>query len=522
MILRASEEEFHTLAEAIPQMVWMTRPDGWNIYFNQQWEDYTGLTMEQSHGHGWLIAFHPDDKQRASDAWQNAIQKNGEYSIECRLRRADGVYHRWLIRGAPLYDKAGKVIKWFGTCTNIEDLKSAHDELQRKTLELDASLKESLQSREILENMLAENKAIREKVAQSELMFRNIFDQAGDGILIVDPESKAFYMSNKEIRRMLGYNQEEMKSLRVMDIHPEKDLPYVTEQFEKQAKKDFLLNREVPVKRKDGVVFYADINATNIMIAGKRYLMGLFHDTTERREIEDLKRMDKLKKDFISNMSHELRTPLNAVIGFSEILADQKFGPLNEVQKDYLNDVLESGKFLLSLINDILDLAKVESGKMKLELSDFSLKELLEGSLIFVKEKVLKHNIELILDIAKEVGTIRADERKVKQIVYNLLSNAVKFTLDGGKVGIKAEINGSEAKVTVWDTGIGISKEDQKKLFIAFVRLEAPLAKKYEGTGLGLSLAKDFVEMHNGKIWVESEGVRKGSSFTFTLPTGVA
>jgi signal transduction histidine kinase len=232
--------------------------------------------------------------------------------------------------------------------------------------------------------------------------------------------------------------------------------------------------------------------------------------------------MDKLKKDFISNVSHELRTPLNAVIGFSEVLADQKFGPLNDAQKDYLNDILESGKFLLSLINDILDLARAESGKMVLLPSVFSLKELLESSLIFVKEKALKHNIELNLEIAKEVGNIRADERKVRQILYNLLSNAVKFTPDGGRAGITAKINGAEAEITVWDSGMGISKEDHKKLFNAFVRLESALVKKYEGTGLGLSLAKDFVELHKGKIWVESEGVGKGSRFTFTLPIGAA
>ncbi|OGX01341.1 MAG: hypothetical protein A3I73_02205 [Omnitrophica bacterium RIFCSPLOWO2_02_FULL_45_16] len=227
---------------------------------------------------------------------------------------------------------------------------------------------------------------------------------------------------------------------------------------------------------------------------------------------------NKAKSDFLSNMSHELRTPLNAVIGFSEVLYDQKFGSLNETQRDYLNDILESGKHLLSLINDILDLAKIESGKMELALSNFSLRELLEHSFILIKEKALKHNIEFSLDIAEEVGYIRADERKVRQIVFNLLSNAVKFTPDGGKIGIHAKINGFEAEITVWDTGIGISKEDQHKLFGEFVQLEERLTRRYNGTGLGLSLAKKFVELHRGRIWVESESKGKGSSFKFTLP----
>ena len=160
---------------------------------------------------------------------------------------------------------------------------------------------------------------------------------------------------------------------------------------------------------------------------------GVIHFTERKKVEENLRKIDQLKKDFLSNMSHELRTPLNAIIGFSEVLVDQKFGSLNDTQKDYLNDVLESSKFLLSLINDILDLARIESGKMELVVSDFSLKEILEHSLVFIKEKALKHNIDLSLEIAEEMGYVRADERKVKQIIFNLLSNAVKFTPDGGR-----------------------------------------------------------------------------------------
>ena len=175
----------------------------------------------------------------------------------------------------------------------------------------------------------------------------------------------------------------------------------------------------------------------------------------------------------------------------------------------------------MSLINDILDLAKIESGKMELAATEFSLRELLEHSLIFVKEKALKHSIELSLEIDEKVGRIRADERKVRQIVFNLLSNAVKFTPNGGKVGIKARIDGLSAQVTVWDTGIGITQEDLPKLFMPFTQLESPLAKKYEGTGLGLSLTKELVELHKGKIFVQSQGLGHGASFIFSLPVGV-
>ncbi|MFH1441508.1 MAG: ATP-binding protein [Candidatus Omnitrophota bacterium] len=397
----------------------------------------------------------------------------------------------------------------------------AEDSIRRQSQKLDASLKDSLKSREILTSMLEDNNKIREKIIQSEAMFRDIFDEAGDGILIADLESKKFYLGNKAICRMLGYGREEIINLEIRDIHSEKDLSYVIKQFGKQVQSKAgtrVLFNNLPVKKKDGSVFYADVSSTVIDIFGKPYVMGIFHDLSERKEIVDLKRVNQLKKNFISNMSHELRTPLNAIIGFSEVLYDQKFGVLNETQKDYLNDVLESSKFLLSLINDILDLAKIESGKMKLVVSNFSLKDLLGHSLILVKEKALKHNIELSSEIAEEVGYIRADERKVRQIIFNLLSNAVKFTPDGGKAGINAKIKGLEAEVTVWDTGVGISKEDQNKLFKPFMQLEIPLDKQYQGTGLGLSLTKEFVELHKGKIWVESEGRGKGSSFKFSLP----
>jgi PAS domain S-box-containing protein len=403
----------------------------------------------------------------------------------------------------------------------IGERKQAEEGFRRQSEKLFLSLQEAHKSREIMVSMLDDNNKIREKIAQSEEMFRNIFDEAGDGILITDPESNKFFMGNKAICRMLGVSREEIKNLGITDIHPEESIPDLVGQLEGQRKGELRASRDLPIKRKDGTIFYADVDGATVNIAGKTYLMGFFHDITERREIADLKRIDRLKKDFISNMSHELRTPLNAVIGFSEVLIDQKFGALNETQRDYLNDILESGKFLLSLINDILDLAKIESGKMELAITEFSLRELLEHSLIFIKEKALKHNIELSLKIDEKVGRIRADERKVRQIIFNLLSNAVKFTPDGGKAGIKARINGLSAEVTVWDTGIGIAQENLPKLFMPFTQLESSLSRKYEGTGLGLSLTKELVELHKGKIWVQSQGLGHGAGFIFSLPLGM-
>lgn len=231
---------------------------------------------------------------------------------------------------------------------------------------------------------------------------------------------------------------------------------------------------------------------------------------------------NRAKSDFLANMSHELRTPLNSIIGFSEVLQDEIFGPLNEKQKEYLIDILDSGQHLLSLINDILDLSKVEAGKMELSFSSFSLEHLLHESIVLIKERAFKYNIELSVDISADVDRMIGDQRRVKQVVFNLLSNAAKFTPDGGKIGIRARRINNDYEVAVWDTGIGIAKEDQEKLFKEFVQLEIPYAKRQQGTGLGLALTKKIVELHKGKIWVESEGKDRGSTFKFIIPIKTA
>src|SRR5712692_5583917 len=235
------------------------------------------------------------------------------------------------------------------------------------------------------------------------------------------------------------------------------------------------------------------------------------------RLYQQLDTANRHKSEFLASMSHELRTPLNAIIGFSEVLLEKMFGELNEKQEEYLQDILSSGHHLLSLINDILDLSKVEAGKMELEPGVFNLRELLEGSLVMVKERALAHGIALSLDIADDIDTFSGDERKVKQILFNLLSNAVKFTPDKGKVGITAKKTASAVQVAVWDTGIGIAAEDQQRIFAEFQQVGKGLTEKPEGTGLGLALTKKFVELHGGTIWVDSAPGR-GSTFAFTLP----
>jgi signal transduction histidine kinase len=238
------------------------------------------------------------------------------------------------------------------------------------------------------------------------------------------------------------------------------------------------------------------------------------------RELDDKSRQLEVasqhKSEFLANMSHELRTPLNAILGFSEVLADGMFGEINEKQAEYLRDILESGRHLLSLINDILDLSKIEAGRMELELEDFDLPSAIDNALTLVRERAGRRGITLGREIDGRVGTIRGDERKVKQVLLNLLSNAIKFTPEGGRIDVRAATNDELVEVSVADTGVGIAPEDHEKVFEEFRQVGAA-DKKVEGTGLGLALSRKFIELHGGRIWVTSE-IGRGSTFTFTLP----
>jgi signal transduction histidine kinase len=241
----------------------------------------------------------------------------------------------------------------------------------------------------------------------------------------------------------------------------------------------------------------------------------LFHEIEDKsRQLEAASRH---KSEFLANMSHELRTPLNAVIGFSEVLIQRMFGALNDKQEEYLKDIYASGQHLLSLINDILDLSKIEAGRMELAPAPFHLPSALENAVTLVRERAGRHGIALQVDINPRLGEVVGDERKVKQVLLNLLSNAVKFTPEGGRMSLKAVLTNGLVEISVSDTGIGIAPEDQAAIFEEFRQVGSDETRKQEGTGLGLTLAKKFVELHGGRLWVESE-LGRGSTFTFTLP----
>jgi PAS domain S-box-containing protein len=371
------------------------------------------------------------------------------------------------------------------------------------------------------------------------------------------------------ITRLLGYSVEEAMARGIENGLTPKSLKVATKGLAKTIAAELKKKKLKPVTvdfeltRKDGSTVW--VAASVALIRGSdgqpTEILSILHDISERKKAEEAllsykdhleelveertteldkakliaEEASKAKSEFLANMSHEIRTPLSSIIGFSELLADEVNGLLNNDQKKYLGYVTSSGQHLLSLINDILDLSKVEAGKMELQPTSFSISDLLKNSSSFIAEEAMKHNIRLLSEIPADVDVIEADERKVKQIIYNLLSNAVKFTPDGGSITTKADIVSPDSAalpikirkglpdteyvlVSVKDTGIGIAKKDQSKLFTEFHQIENPYTKKYEGTGLGLALSRKLVTLHGGRIWFESKGKGKGCTFYFILP----
>ncbi len=400
-----------------------------------------------------------------------------------------------------------------------------------------------------------------EELNRAKQHFQTLFNAMVDPVSIVDSKG-VFVEVTDGVEEITGFKKEELLGRNFLQtgiVTPESKA-IMAENLTKRIKGIDVVPYEVEVLTKNGRKLPYEVNAAQITYMGKPADMVVFRDITERKRAEETlkkahdeleirvkertadltkaneqlqreiverkqaeeiaKSANRAKSDFLASMSHELRTPLNAIVGFSQLLQEQDIGKLNEKQAEYTADILESGEHLFSLINDILDLSKVEAGKMELELSRVNIKELLENSFIMIKEKCLKHRINLDLHIPEDVEgfEITADARKLKQVMLNLLSNAAKFTPDGGAIAVEAKQEEKEFIISVSDTGIGIAPEHQEKIFEEFYQIRGGLTEKTVGTGLGLPLTKGLVETHEGRIWVESEGEGKGSKFSFSLP----
>jgi two-component system cell cycle sensor histidine kinase PleC len=493
--LRRSEERYDFALRAIREGVYDWDIVNETVYYSDRVRDMLGFSPEElKTAADWLGRVHPDDLPGYRAAHTAHFKGDTErYECEYRYRAKDGAWRWARTHGIAQRDANGRAIRMIGSTGDITRLKQAEEALRQSE----------------------ERYAIATKVATEGMYEWNV----ADGSLFLSEHTEPFFPAGAP-HTAAGWN-----SL----IHPQDGPAYrhaVLDHFKGATPR---LEHEYRIASLAGEYRWVIDRGIAVRDAHGHAvkLIGAVTDATSRKLAEQALRdareqaesASREKSLFLANMSHELRTPLNAIIGFAEVLRDGMFGEMNAKQKEYAHDIFESGQHLLSLINDILDLSKIEAGRMELEPSEFDLRAAIERTLSLVKERAQRQGVRLTVDLAPDVSTLVADERKFKQIMLNLLSNAVKFTPEGGSVTVSVQASPAALEISVRDTGAGISTDDQASLFQEFKQVGRNAAHKAEGTGLGLALTKRFVELHGGTIRVHSEPT-KGSTFALSLPGG--
>jgi PAS domain S-box-containing protein len=506
MTSQIDDAGFRLLAETLPQFVWVADAAGRNVYFNRRWVEYTGLSVAESLDQGWLQAFHPDDAARVWQSWQRAKLIAAEYSDEARIRSASGTYRWWRVLATPLLDAGGLIQQWFGTCTDVDDLKQAHE----TALDTKATLEAALKS-----------------------MADAVLVVDGDGRLVASNEAYAEYHRFKEHGRKAATLADssvlfDLRS-RTGETVPFGQWPIVRAlQGEAANNLELTIHDRTTGEKRIGSYNFAPIRTANGQIVGA---VCTARDVTQSRELEELLQLqtrellkalddaessNRAKGAFLRMVSHELRTPLNAIIGFSALLLDGLMGDVSEEQRKPLAIIKESGQQLLELIKGILDVTNIEAGNIRVDSVPMHLQPLIAEQCDALRPQAIARGLELRHAEPAENVVVLADRLRVGQVVRNLLDNAIKFT-DAGHVEVRTSISGGMARVEVADTGIGIAADQQSRIFARFERIEDPAARIRPGSGLGLDICKRIVEAMGGAIGVDSEPGH-GSRFWFTLP----
>ena len=360
---------------------------------------------------------------------------------------------------------------------------------------------------------------------RSDQQFKDLLESAPDAMVIVD-KAGSILLVNSQAERLFGWSRDDLLGRKIEVLVPARygavHGAHRAGYFDSPKVRSMGKDLELFGRRKDGAEFPVEISLSPLQTENGLVVSSAIRDVTERRRFEEtLRAASRMKSEFLANMSHELRTPLNGIIGFSELLVDEKAGPLNDVQREFIGDILVSGRHLLQVINDILDLSKVEAGRMQLLPESFELLRTVDEVCSIISPMAVKKRIAVNCHCDSQ-ATVTLDRQRFKQVLLNLVSNAVKFTNEGGRVDIYVEQRDKRTlELKVSDTGIGIAREDLSRLFVEFQQIDASAARQHQGTGLGLALTRKLVELQHGSVEVHSE-LGKGSTFTVVLPHGKA
>ena len=512
-LLRESEAKFRAFLEAASEAVIVSNAQGEIVIFNAKAEELFGYTRTEVLGS--LVEsliplrYHPTHRQHRVNYLAHPAKRSMGKTHNLFAQRRDG--SEFPIEAGLSFIKTQDGIYVMTFLTDITERQQAEEKIRQL------------------------NQSLERRARESQTRYEQIVELAEEGIWVIDREGKTTYV-NHAMARMLGYTEAEMVGSSLFDfINPGAQLR-VSAALVNLGRQNQVERWELNLKTKTGKELWVYMSTSAAVDQQGTMLWAciLVYDITERKQAEErlresserislanaeLARATRLKDEFLASMSHELRTPLNAILGLSEALQEEVYGELTERQRRSLGTIEQSGKHLLDLINDILDLSKIESGKMTLHITPVSVQLLCESSLTFVKQQAYQKNIRLTSKIALGVGEIEVDERRIRQVLVNLLSNAVKFTPEGGEVRLEVEM-AQESEIiqfNVIDTGIGIAPENMDQLFKPFVQLDSSLSRRYAGTGLGLSLVRRIVELHGGSVGLESE-LGKGSRFSVILP----
>jgi two-component system sensor histidine kinase/response regulator len=509
--LKLSEEQFRLLANSIPQLVWMTRPDGHIYWYNRRWYDYTGTSAKQMEGRGWQSVLDPELLPEVLERWNASIAEGNPFEMVFPIRGADDRFRKFLTRVLPTRDAEGRVLIWFGTNTDIDELTRAEEALRESECRL-RHLNEHLE------------RLVRERTAELSRQVR-LIDQAHDAILVRSREG-VISSWNQGAERLYGWAKEE--ALGCVSHHLLKtDFPRPLAEIEDDLAKLGSWEGELIHESRDGVqVMVASRWIVDRDRSADTAVLEINSDITSRKEAEEALRASRdaamaatrAKGDFLANMSHEIRTPMNGVIGMTDLLLDSQ---LDNLQRDYAQTIRSSGEALLTVINDILDFSKIESGKLTLASTDFDLRALMKEVADLLTPGAHQKNLELTCRVAREVPLwLVGDPVRIRQVLTNLAGNAVKFT-QRGEVNLEARLlivdaEGVKLRILVRDTGIGIPADRHSDIFASFTQIEGGNSRQHGGTGLGLTICQSLVALMGGQIGLDSQ-IGQGSTFWFDV-----